>query len=214
MSTSSFGGKRRRNKRYQSINNRTIPMHSEDGSTIGSKGFSLLQSSTSSSRRLCSKKGSRSSKFLMSTPRTLPGSFDVFLRLSKTVPIHDVIGTRQSCMPRKLPRKNHLRTLSLLSMYTIICFYFFNIQYLVHLQYIFYLGYLRSLIWSRTTLQYCTEPLLQFFCCQTLASLWQKLKDTFPIFLEYCHDESTDDAKVDLVQRIFHQELMDTTVQH
>ena len=96
-------------QRYQSINNRTIPIHSSDGSTIESKGFLLSYSSTSSSRRLCSKNGSRSSKFLISTARTLLGTFELFLMLSKTCPIHAVIGTRQSCMPQKLPTQTSFR---------------------------------------------------------------------------------------------------------
>jgi hypothetical protein len=55
----------------------------------------------------------------------------VFLILSKTLPIHDVIGTRQSCMPRKLPRQDRVLNL-------------WHIQYLLYLCYLFYLDYTKD----------------------------------------------------------------------
>jgi len=65
---------------------------------------------------------------------------------------------------------------------------------------------------SSTTRQKQVEPCLQFFSCQPLVSLFQKPKDTFPIFPENCHYETNYNPKVDLMHRIFQQQLMNTTV--
>jgi hypothetical protein len=89
------------------MNKRTIPINQFEGSTIGSKMCNRLYSSNSSSSRIeqiMQQKGSRRSKLRKSTARTLPDCLSVLLMLSKKLPIQAVIGTTQSCMPRKLPK--------------------------------------------------------------------------------------------------------------
>ncbi len=131
------------------MNNSTIPIHSSDGIVMDSNGFWRLYSSTSASKRLWSKNGSIHRIFYISTARTLHGILPVFLMLSKMFPSHAVTGTRQSCVPRKLPTH-------------------WSWSYL---KYLFYLGYIFNLpvpILASSTAQQFFKPHLQLLCCQSV----------------------------------------------
>ncbi len=65
-----------------------------------------LPQTNSSSRRLWSKRGTSSSTFRTSIARTLLACSPNFLMLSKMLPSHAVIGSRQSCIPRNLSINN------------------------------------------------------------------------------------------------------------
>ena len=87
-------------------------------------------------------------------------------------------------------------------------------MYLANIFYLDYILHLRFPIFANASCQQLAKPLLQFFCCQTIGSIFQELQYVIPIFSEYCHNEANDNTKVNLVHWISHQELMDTAVSH
>ena len=101
-----------------------------------------------------------------------------------------------------------LSELRLLIMFRLLSIYLANILYLD------YISHLRFPIFANASCQQLAKPLLQFFCCQTIGSIFQKLQNVVPILSENCHNEANDNAEVNLVHRISQQELMDTTVCH
>ncbi len=155
--------------------------------------------------------------------RTLPGILSVRLMLSKILQIHAVMGTRQLCMPRKLQtqrkksdyisyigyifylvyldyllRLEYLAYLDYISyiFHLVYIFYLSNLEYFIYLEYILYL---RFPIFANTSCHQPAKPLLQFFCCQTIGSIFQNLQDVIPIFSKYCHNEANDNTEVNLV---------------
>jgi hypothetical protein len=69
----------------------------------------------------------------------------------------------------------------------------------MYLLYLLYLVYLRYPVFTNTTRQQLAEALLQFFCCQTIGSVFQILQNVIPIFSQYCHNEANDNTKVNSV---------------
>ena len=109
ISSSSFGGFRRRNKWYHDSNWSTTSISSRDGSTTGTcLGCLRLWSATSPAIKSCKRNGKTRRMCRISAARTLAGAEELSSKCSKIVARYGVIGTRQSWTPRYLqfPKNN------------------------------------------------------------------------------------------------------------